>query len=380
MPITFVGSPAPTLGVEVELQLIDPESRDLVNRSEDLLARCSARGLERVKAEITLSMVEVDTEISRDVKECRGYLEKRLRELQAVSHEAGIRLASSGTHPFQLWTNQSIFPSERYRYLEEKYQWLARRLSVFGLHVHVGVESGEKAIAIGNAAVRYLPHLLALTASSPYWQGVDTGMQSCRMAVMQSFPISGLPYYFPDWQEFEKYCDTLLHSEAIVSLKDLYWFIRPSPDFGTLEFRICDGIPTLSETIAIAAMIQALVVWIDEGFAKGSRSKTISMRRYWIAPENLWSAARDGLDAQVIISEDGKRRRLADDILNLLEQLTPVAKKLNSLEELMLIKTMIGRGNSAQRQRAVYRENQDYAKVVDSVIEEFETDRPGSLI
>lgn len=379
MPITFVGSPAPTLGVEVELQLIDPETRDLVNRSEDLLARCKAVGLERVKAEITLAMVEVDTEISRDVKQCRDYLEKRLRRLRAIGHEAGLRLASSGTHPFQHWSTQSIFPAERYRYLEEKYQWLARRLSVFGLHVHVGVESGEKAIAIANAAVRYLPHLLALTASSPYWQGVDTGMQSCRMAVMQSFPISGLPYYFPDWQEFEKYCDTLLHAKAIASLKDLYWFVRPSPDYGTLEFRICDGIPTLSDTMAIAAMIQALVVWIDEGFANGSRAKTISMRRYWIAPENLWSAARDGLDALIIVSEDGKRRRLSEDISNLLENLAPIAKRLNGLEELTRIKEMIGRPNSAERQRAVYRQKHSLAAVVDSVIEEFETDQPAGV-
>lgn len=367
------------MGIEVELQLIDPDTRDLVNRSEDLLARCKALGLERVKAEITQAMVEVDTEISQDVKQCRNYLENRLRRLQAISHEAGIRLASSGTHPFQHWSTQSIFPAERYRYLEEKYQWLARRLSVFGLHVHVGVESGEKAIAIANAAARYLPHLLALTASSPYWQGVDTGMQSCRMAVMQSFPISGLPYYFPDWQEFEKYCDTLLHAKAIASLKDLYWFVRPSPDYGTLEFRICDGIPTLSDTMAIAAMIQALVVWIDEGFATGSRAKTISMRRYWIVPENLWSAARDGVDAQIIISEDGKRRRLAEDILNLLEHLAPVAKKLNGTEELMRIEEMIGRPNSAHRQRAVYRRKQNLAAVVDSVVEEFETDLPSAV-
>lgn len=376
MPIEFVGSQNPTIGVEIELQLIDPETSDLTPKSIELLEFCRERRVERVKAEITQSMVEIDTEISYDVKQCRGYLERRIAKLRAAANALGLRLCVSGTHPFQRWTESKIFPSERYRYLVEKFQWLARRLSVYGLHVHIGVESGEKAVAISNAAIRYLPHLLALSASSPYWEGVDTGMQSCRVGVMDSFPISGLPYYFPDWQEFERYCDTLLHTEAIVSLKDMYWFIRPSPSYGTLEFRICDGVPTLSEAMALVALIQSLVVWIDEGFADGSRSKTISMRRYWIAPENLWVAARDGLDGMIIINEDGKRRKISEDTLNLIEHLTPVAKRLNSYEELLYLKEMIQNGSSAKRQRAVFKESESLQRVVDALIEEFEADRP----
>ena len=185
-----------------------------------------------------------------------------------------------------------------------------------------------------------------------------------------------LPYYFPNWPEFERYCDTLLQTGAIVSLKDLYWFIRPSPGYGTLEFRICDGIPTLSETMALVSLIQALVVWIDQGFADASRSGTISMRRYWIAPENLWIAARDGLDGLIIVSEDGKRRKISEDILNLLENLKPVAKSLNSSEELLSIQEIIRRGCSAKRQRSVFRENQSLPAVVDSLVKEFETGAP----
>jgi len=249
-------------------------------------------------------------------------------------------------------------------------------LTVYGLHVHIGVESGEKAVAISNAAIRYLPHLLALSASSPYWEGQDTGMQSCRAGVMQSYPISGLPYYFPSWPEFERYCDTLLQTGAIISLKDLYWFIRPSPGYGTLEFRICDGIPTLSETMALVALIQALVVWIDRGFADGSRSQTISMRRYWMAPENLWIAARDGLDGLIIVSEDGKRRMISEDILILMEHLKPVAKKLNSYEDLLSVQDIIQRGCSAKRQRAVFSRERSLPAVVDSLVKEFETDTP----
>lgn len=376
MPIEFVGSPNPTIGVEIELQLIDPETRDLTPKSIELLEFCRGRGVERVKAEITQSMVEIDTEVSYDVKQCRGYLERRVAKLRAIANKLGIELCVSGTHPFQRWTESKIFPSERYRYLLKKFQWLARRLTVYGLHVHIGVENGEKAIAVSNAAIRYLPHLLALSASSPYWESVDTGMHSCRAGIMESFPISGLPYYFPNWEEFEKYCDILLQTGAIASLKDLYWFIRPSPSYGTLEFRICDAMPTLSETMALVALIQALVVWIDEGLSNGSRSKTVSMRRYWMAPENQWVAARDGLEGMIIVNDEGKRRKISDDILNLMEHLAPVAKRLNSYEELLYVEEIIRHGASAWRQRAVFQEEQSLQTVVDALVKEFETDKP----
>lgn len=374
MAIEFAGSPGPTLGIELEIQLIDPDTRDLTSQSIGLLKHCQRLGVDGVKAEITQSMVEVEAGICRDVQECRWLLEKRVAQLRSAASQMGIELCAAGTHPFQRWTDRRIFPSERYRYLLEKFQWLARRLTVYGLHVHVGVESGEKAVAISNAAIRYLPDLLALSASSPYWEGVDTGMQSSRAGVMGSFPISGLPYYFPDWQGFERYCDTLLHTGAITSLKDLYWFIRPSPSYGTLEFRICDGVPTLSETTALVALIQSLVVWIHEGLADGSRSKTISMRRYWMAPENLWVAARDGLDGLIIINEDGKRRRISEDILNPMEHLAPVAKRLNSYEELARLEGMIRNGSSAKRQRTVFQETGSMTAVVDALVKELEGD------
>jgi carboxylate-amine ligase len=376
MSIEFIGSPRPTLGVELELQLVNPATKDLAAESVALLDLCRRRGLERVKAEITQSMVEIDTEISADVKECRAHLAKRIAQLQAVAREIGVELAVSGTHPFQCWRERKIFPNSRYRYLLQKFRWLAARLNVYGLHVHVGVRSGADAIAISNAAIRYLPHLLALSASSPYWEGVDTGLHSCRAGVMESFPISGLPYYFPNWQEFEKYCDTLLHTGAIASLKDIYWFIRPSPAYGTLEFRVCDGIPTLSETMAIVALIQTLVVWIDEGLRTKARSETISMRRYWIAPENLWVAARDGLDGMIIVNEEGKRRKISDDILNLMEHLAPIAKRLNCYEELSFLAEIIRQGSSAKRQRALFRQTQSLEAVVGALVNEFATGMP----
>jgi carboxylate-amine ligase len=360
----------------MELQLIDPATRDLSSQAISVLEICREEGIQRVKAEFTQSMIEIDTEVSEDVKECRRYLEKRIAQLRNVTDEMGVQLSSSGTHPFQRWADRKVFPNERHRYLLKKFQWLARRLNVYGLHVHVGVESGEKAIAISNSAIRYLPQLLALSTSSPFWEGIDTGMQSCRVGVMESFPISGLPYYFLNWQEFERYCDTLLGVGAIVSLKDLYWFIRPSPTYGTLEFRICDALPTLSETIALVALIQALVVWVDEGLTDGTRSKVIPMRRYWIAPENQWIAARDGLDGIIIVNEEGERRRISDDVLDLIEHLTPVAKRLNSYEEVQYLKEIVRNGTSAKRQRAVFREELSLNAIVDTLVAELETDTP----
>lgn len=376
MAIEFSGSPKPTIGVEIELQLIDPDTKDLAPASVQILEQCQKRGVERVKAEITQSMVEIDTEISMDIKECRRYLDARLGTLWSIADNLNVCLSVSGTHPFQRWTERKIYPSERYLYLLQKFQWLARRLTVYGVHVHVGVESGEKAIAISNAVIRYLPHLLALSASSPFWEGVDTGMQSCRAGIMESFPISGLPYYFPNWSEFETYAETLARSGAITSLKDLYWYVRPNPTFGTLEFRICDGMPTLTETMALAALIQCLVVWINDGLDKGTRSRQIRMQRYWIAPENQWIGARDGLEGSIILSEDGNRRKIGDDVLRMVERLEPVAKDLRCHEELLYLREIVKRGTSAGRQRAVYRERQNLHDVVDSLVKEFRTDSP----
>lgn len=359
----------------MELQLIDPITLDLTPRSIELLDVCELRGFERIKAEISQSMVEVDTEISTDVKECRAHLERQIRQLRSAASSLGIYLCTSGTHPYQRWTNDKIYPSNRYEYLLRKFQWLARRLTIYSVHVHIGISSGEQAIAISNQLIPYLPHLLALSASSPYWEGVDTGMHSCRAGVLSSFPISGVPYYFPDWKGFENYCDTLLHVGAIASLKDLYWFIRPNPGYGTLEFRICDSIATLSETMAVVALIQALVVEIDEGLKSGARKREVSMRNYWIAPENIWIAARDGLEGMIILDEHGQRRSIADDVHMLIERLLPVARRLNSEEELLYLREIIRRGTSATRQRVVYCQTSSFPAVVTALIKELETDQ-----
>jgi len=378
MSISFAGSPNPTVGVEVEVQLIDPKTLDLVPRSIELLDICKKHKIDGAKAEITQAMLEIDSFAANDIKECRKRLQERLTHLRSAASELGVKLNMSGTHPFQRWTDLKIFPNPRFEQLIKKFQWLARRLTVYGAHIQIGVANGEQAIAVSNHVIQYLPHLLALSASSPYWEGLDTGLQSCRIGILESFPISGLPYYFPDWSGFEDYCATLLNIGAIESIKDIYWFVRPRPDLGTLEFRICDGMPTLTETVAVAALTQALVVWITEGLKDGSRKKEVSMRRYWIAPENQWTATRDGLDGMLIIDEGGQRRKLSEDLLELIETLRPTARKLNSEEELLYVKQMICHGSSAARQRAEFVRTGRLTAVVHKLLEEFDTDQPAT--
>ncbi len=214
MTLIFKGSNQPTIGVEIELQILDPATLDLTPQSEKLLECCKERGIYRVKTEIHQCMIEVDSEISTDVKECRAFLKKRLQETCCAADSLGLKLAVTGTHPFQKWTDSLISNRVRYKNLHDKFQWLARRMNIYGMHVHVGVSSGERALAISNVLAPYLPHLLALSASSPFWQGIYTGMNSSRISILDAFPYSGFPLRFTTWNEFEHYYNTLHRIEA----------------------------------------------------------------------------------------------------------------------------------------------------------------------
>jgi carboxylate-amine ligase len=240
----------------------------------------------------------------------------------------------------------------------------------------VGVKDGERAIALQNALISYIPHLLALSASSPFWGGTDTGLASCRAAVTESFPTGGLPYYLPGWKEFEKYFETLKATGAIGSIKDLYWDIRPHYDFGTIEVRIFDGVPTLREMLALAALVQSLVAWLDDQIEKGGRAPQIRMQRYWTAPENKWQAARYGLDGQIIVREGEDRRPIKEEIEKLLETLKPAAAGLGCAEELSWVRDILRTGSSATRQRRVYAETRSTKAVVDALIAELSENRP----
>lgn len=378
MTLNFKGSNTTSLGVEIELQILEPYSLNLFPETEKILEICKKQGLERVKAEVHQSMLEVDSEISLSVKECKEFLTNRLISLNEIIESQGLQLAVTGTHPFQRWGDRLITDDERYHYLHEKFRWLIRRMNVYGMHVHVGVATGELALQLSQAMFQYFPHLIALSANSPFWQGIDTGMQSSRLNILESFPFAGLPPKFTKWQDLEHYYNTLQRVGAINSLKDLYWYIRPNLSYGTIEFRICDAASTLTETMAIVAFIHCIVVWTIQHLDK---IPPWTQEHHWLAPENQWIAARDGLEGMIITDYlDGKRKKISESILELIEILSPIAENLNCLEELKFLNQIITYGNGAQRQKKYFLETGSLEQVVALTRQEFISDLYGGLL
>lgn len=371
MRIAFRGSPRPTVGVELELQLLDPETMNLVAGAPAILERIADKS--HVKAELIESTIELNTDVCEDVAAVRRDLSGRIEQLLAVAGELGYRVACAGTHPFSRWAEQRITDSERYRRLVDQCQWPARRLMIFGVHVHVGIESGEKAIAVSNGLTTYLPHLLALSASSPFFNDADTGLASCRSKIFESLPTAGLPYRLLNWAEFQRLMITLVSAKAIESVREIWWDVRPHPGFGTIEVRICDGLPTLDEVLAVTALIQALVVWLGDHYDEGMY---LPLHRHWIVRENKWRAARWATEAEIIVDEDGNLERLDESLARLVEEVAPTAKRLGGETELQGVAAMLGADLSYRRQRSIYRETRDYTAVTKALVREFRENAP----
>ena len=263
-------------------------------------------------------------------------------------------------------------PIQRYAELVEQLQWLARRIQTFSAHVHVGIGDGSKAIPIVNALAGYLPHFLALTASSPFWSGHDTGLASSRAVIFGGLPTSGPPPSLADWSEFEDYMDTLLRAGTIRSIKEVWWDIRPHPDFGTIEIRMFDGVPTLREIGMIAALSQSLVHLFDTQLDRGY---TLPSPSAWVARDNKWRATRYGLDARVITDDAGSTAPLRDELFELVRELEPVAGRLGCSAELGVLTDVLDHGASYERQRALVAAGGGLADVVDALVTEFAEDR-----
>ncbi len=364
MSLHFFGSDQATLGVELELQLIDPETMDLTPRAQEVLALCERRAISHVKAEIHQSMLEIDTKVASDVKECQKCMEATLSSLYPIIDEFGLAIGACGTHPFQKWHERLLFPNPRYVNLEKKFRWLAKRMNVYGLHVHIGVSDADKVMALSLAMYRFLPHLLALSANAPFWHGENTGMLTARPNILQSFPTGGVPPFLENWSEFEHYFNTLAKGGAIKSPKDLYWYIRPNNSYGTIEFRICDAVNSVSDIMSIVALIQNLVEWVDKDLERWRWTK----EQHWLLPENLLIAARDGFTG--VISSFGTRKQIADELYQLIEELSPIARSLNNYEELLNIKNILRKGNGAMHQRRIYAETGSLQEVVQMCTQE----------
>jgi YbdK family carboxylate-amine ligase len=374
LKIPFEASSRSSLGVEWELQLVSRETRELTSAASGILRELSPDGEHpKAKHELLESTIEIITGICSTVSEATADLAGTVAELRPLVEARGLAMMCAGTHPTTDWATQTISPNPRYAKLVEDMQWLARQLQIFGVHVHVGVRSPDKAIPIVNALTAYIPHFLALSASSPYWIGHDTGLASSRSKVFENLPTAGLPYQLAGWGEFESYMETLISTGTIGSIKEVWWDIRPHPTYGTVELRICDGLPTLHEVGMVAALSQCLVDVLDREIDKGYK---LPMPKGWVVRENKWRAARYGMAAE-IIREDETTRPVKDALLELAQDLKPTAERLGCVEELARIEEVVAKGASYQRQRAVAAAaGGDLHAVVDSLTAEFAAGAP----
>ena len=377
MSIQFLSSAGPSLGVEMELMLIDTQTRELVKGAHEILQEMGdghPEGIHpKAKAELLQSTVEIITGICTTAEQAREDLQGTLTELREHTERRGLELACSGSHPFSDPVRQEITPNDRYQRLVDEMQWPARQMQIFGIHVHVGVRSGEKAIAMVNALSAYIPHMLALSASSPYWLGQDTGLASVRSKVFEGLPTAGPPWQLTGWGQFERFMETLITAKTIASIREVWWDIRPHPGFGTVELRICDGLTNLDEVASLAALSQCLVQRFDRLIDRGY---TLPVPRAWTVRENKWRAARHGLDAAVIVDETGNTLPLREAITELVEELTPIARQLGCPRELAGILGILDRGPSYLRQREVVGGGGNLVDVVDSLVAELHNGGP----
>jgi glutamate---cysteine ligase / carboxylate-amine ligase len=363
-------TPSLTVGIEEEYQTIDPITRDLRSHIDsEIIEKGKMLLKEAVKAEMHQSVVEVGTGVCRDIKEAGKEVKELRSEIVKLAKQNNLRLAASGTHPFADWRKQDIYPDQRYYTIVQDLKMVARANLIFGLHVHVGVEDRETQIQLMNASRYFLPHILALSTNSPFWQGMDTGLKSYRGKVFDKFPRTNIPDYFPSWGEYETFVNLLVKTNCIDNAKKIWWDIRPHPNFPTLEFRICDVPMRADETIAIAALIQATIAKLHKLL---TANQSFRLYRRALIMENKWRASRYGLDGKLI--DFGKQIEVPvrDLIYEYLEFVDDVVDELGSREEINYIHRILEHGTGADRQLRIFQETGDLTKVVDYIIYETE--------
>ena len=358
-----------TLGIEEEFQLVNRETGELCACAQGILEKGEPIFNEQIKPEMLQSTVEFVSAILPDIAAARMELYTARALLARLAREEGLALVSAGTHPTASWVEQPRTPQERYIELEEEYQDVGRSILIFGLHVHVAVESKELAIKIMNQVRTWLPHLMALSSNSPFWHGRMTGIKSFRSVVWKRFPRSGMPDVFRNWGHFDRYVQDLVEAECIDNAKKIWWDIRPHPFFDTIEFRMCDMPATIEDTLALAAFCQALVaklVQLDE------RGVTVPILARDYIEENKWRAMRYGLDAEVIDFVQHRRLSMREAVRELLDFVDDVVDELGSQREMNYLRKLLddARGTGADRQIAVYSENDDIQQVLQFLMEQ----------
>ena len=358
--------PTFTIGIEEEYQTIDPITRDLRSHiHSEIIAKGKLRMEERIKAEMHQSVVEVGTGVCKNIKDAKAEVRQLRTEMVKLAHENGLLLAAGATHPFADWRTQEIYPDERYHQVVEDMQLVARANLIFGLHVHVGMEDRETTIHLMNSMRYFLPHLLALSANSPFWLGMNTGLKSYRCKVFDKFPRTNIPDTFTGWSDFENFVNLLIRTKCIDNAKKIWWDIRPHPFFNTLEIRVCDIPLRLDETIALAALIQATVVKL---YKLHSRNQSFRQYSRALIMENKWRAARYGISGKLI--DFGKECEVSerDLVLEYLEFVDDVVDELDSREEVAYVHSILQHGTGADRQLRVFQETGDLKRVVDYMV------------
>jgi carboxylate-amine ligase len=363
--LKFTSNAAPTIGVEVELQLLDAGTLELTSAIEDVLAKLPAELEERVKPELMQCYLEINTGICRDIGEVRGDLGRTLALLEEIAQGLGLRLFWAGTHPYSSWRRQEVTINDRYFQLVELMQDVARRLVTFGLHVHIGVESGDKAVMVCDRMLRHLPLLLALSANSPFWEGRPTGLQSNRSKIMEMLPTAGLPNQMRNWSEYTWLVNHLVATGFIHTIREIWWDIRPHHNFGTVEIRVCDMPPNLEHVLALTALVQSLVVAISRQVDEGTFQ---SEYHPMIVAQNKWRATRYGAAANLVDSDDYRQYSVQQTIDKLVERLLPVAKELRCAKELEFAR-QLPRHSGADEQLALYEETRSRHAVVRRMLE-----------
>lgn len=356
-----------TFGVELELQVLDSHSFNLVPRAHEVLKITSIKSLAK---ELFQSTIELITPICEAMSEAEDFFLTNLAVLKQEGDQLGLKFASTGTHPFANYVDRLITPSPRYQFIVSKNRWLIRRMAVYGMHVHLGMRNGEQCIQYHNFFCGFIPHLISLSASSPFWHGLNTELASCRPTMYEALPTAGIPYSIANWDSYCELVKKLMSVGSIATLKDLWWDIRPSPELGTLEIRVCDGPATIMELLAITAFIHALGHWFAEN------SKNSDPIPLWIIRENKWRAIRDGLSAEIIDANNFNIKPIKKDLMDWLFRLDGQFKKLGYEKYLEYLKKIIIRGNSSARQIERFNQKESLQEVTRMNICEFEVGHP----
>jgi carboxylate-amine ligase len=361
-------APSLTIGIEEEYQIIDPATRELKSYITEILEEGKLILEEHAKPELHQSIIEVGSKVSQTPAELRAELVRLRSAIIGLAEKNGLRIAAAGTHPFSSWMEQEITQHERYLGVREDMQDLAQQLLIFGTHVHIGIEDREFLVDAMNVVRYFLPHLLCLSTSSPFWLGRNTGLKSYRSIIFRNFPRSGIPRAFQSWGDLSYLVETLVATHCIPDGTKIWWDVRPNPRYPTLEFRICDVCTRVDEAICITAILQAIVAKLWK-----LRRDNMTFRVYGadLIEENKWRAVRYGLDGKLI--DFGKQEELpAPDLIRELIGwfIDDVVDDLGSRQEVEYAYRILEQGSSADRQLATYRETSDLNAVVDQLIRE----------